>query len=297
MRLISAVARAMWVLALSFVLLSQGAFAQTVPEYQDVVYGGKDLGLDIYLPSNPDSPPLIVFVHGGAWRRGDKERLGPMLQFVDAGFAVASLDFRQSTEARFPAMVHDIKGAIRFLRAHRDDYGYDSARIAVSGSSSGAHLAALVGVTNGHSELEGNVGGNLGTSSDVQAIISYYGASDLMTILAQSTPFGLGVRKPALEFLLGAIPEEVPELAKLASPIQHVDPSDPPLLLLHGDRDPQMPINQSHQLEGVYESLGLDVYFDVVHGAAHGPLDRFVTHDLDRAIGFLKRTMGSIGSD
>ena len=275
MRLISAFASAMSVLALSFALLSQGAFAQNVPEHnvpehKDIVYGtvdGKDLGLDIYLPSNADSPPLIVFVHGGAWRRGDKERVGPMLQFVDAGFAVASLDFRQSTEARFPAMVHDIKGAIRFLRAHRGDYGYDSTRIAVSGSSSGAHLAALVGVTNGHSELEGNVGGNLGISSDVRAIISYYGASDLTTILEQSTPFGLGVRKPALELLLGAIPEEVPELAELASPIQHVDPSDPPLLLLHGDRDPQMPINQSHQLEGAYENLGLDVYFDVVHGA------------------------------
>ena len=287
---------AMWVFVLSYVLLSQNVFAQDVHEYKDVVYGtveGKDLGLDIYVPSNLDSPPLLVFVHGGAWRNGTKDRVDPMLQFVDAGFTVASLDFRQSTEARFPAMIHDIKGAIRFLRKHKDDYGYNSARIAVSGSSSGGHLAALVGVTNGHGELEGSVGGNANTSSDVQAIISYYGASDLTTILAQSTPFGLRVREPALELLLGAIPEEVPELAELASPVQHVDPTDPPLLLLHGDRDPQMPINQAHQLEGAYERLGLDVYFDVVHGAAHGPHSAFVTEDhLDRAIGFLKRTIG-----
>lgn len=292
---------AMRVLALSSLLLSQSGFAQNVQEYKDVVYGtvdGKDLGLDIYVPSNVESPPLLVFAHGGAWRNGTKDRVGPMLEFVGAGFAVASLDFRQSTEARFPAMVHDIKGAVRFLRAHRDDFGYDSNRIAISGSSSGAHLAALVGVTNGHRDLEGNVGGNLGTSSDVQAIISYFGASDLTTILAQSTPFGLGVRKPALELLLGAIPEEVPEIAELASPVKHVDPTDPPLLLLHGDRDPQMPINQSHQLEGAYKSLGLDVYFDVVHGAAHGPHSAFATpNHLDRAISFLKRTIGSTGSD
>ncbi len=153
-------------------------------------------------------------------------------------------------------------------------------------------LATLVGVTNGHSQLEGNVGGNLTTSSDVQAIISYYGASDLTTILQQSTPFGVGVRAPALELLLGAVPEAAPELAEMASPVKHVDPGDPPLLLLHGDRDPQMPINQAHQLEGVYEALGLDVYFDVVHGSAHGGDGFYAPDHLERAIAFLERTIG-----
>jgi acetyl esterase/lipase len=214
------------------------------------------------------------------------------MTFVANGFALASLDFRQSTEAGFPAQVHDIKAAIRFLRAKARTYGYRTDRIAIGGSSSGGHLAALVGVTNGHAELEGTVGGDLKDSSAVQAILDYYGASNLTTILAQSTPFGLNMRRPALERLLGAAPEQATELAALASPVMHVDRNDPPLHLLHGDQDPQMPINQSHELQGAYGKMGLDVHFDVVHGAAHGG-DAFFTPDrVARAMAFLRRTIG-----
>ena len=284
---------AMLVLALVCVP-GRSALSQDTREHKDIVYArvdGKSLGLDIYLPTNVESPPLLVWVHGGRWMNGSKDR-GVPTSFVDVGFALASLDFRQSTDARFPAMIHDIKAAVRFLRAQSDDYGYNGDRIAIAGSSSGAHLATLVGVTNGHSQLEGNVGDYESTSSDVQAIISYYGASDLTTILQQSTPYGVGVRAPVLEVLLGALPEAAPELAKLASPVNHVDRADPPLLLLHGDRDPQMPINQTHQIEGVYEELGLDVYFDVVHGAVHGGPEFYAPDYLERAIAFLKRTIG-----
>ena len=98
------------------------------------------------------------------------------MAFVNNGIATASLDFRQSTEARFPAMVHDIKAAIRLLRAKAPEYRYRADRIAIGGTSSGAHLAALVGVTNGHKELEGTLGDHRSTSSDVQAIVIYYGA-------------------------------------------------------------------------------------------------------------------------
>ena len=274
------------------------AYAQSVRTHRDVVYataGGKPLALDLYMPAGVDRPPLVVWIHGGRWMNGDKSDV-PMA-FVEHGIATASLDFRQSTEARFPAMIHDIKAAIRFLRAKAPEYRYRADRIAIGGTSSGAHLAALVGVTNGHKELEGTLGDHRTTSSDVQAILSYYGASNLMTILPQSTPYGLGVRRPALEALLGASPEQARDLAKLASPVAHVDRSDPPLLLLHGDQDPQMPINQSHELEGMYESLGLDVFFDVVHGGVHGDGDReprfFSPARIERAVAFLKRTLGS----
>ena len=270
------------------------AHGQAAREFKDVVYanvGGKDLGLDVYLPAGVQSPPLLVWVHGGAWSSGSKAP-APMV-FVANGFALASIDFRQSTEARFPAQVHDIKAAIRFLRAKAGTYGYRTDRIAIGGSSSGGHLAALVGVTNGHAELEGTVGGDLKDSSAVQAILDYYGASNLTTILAQSTPFGLNMRRPALERLLGAVPEQATELAALASPVMHVDRNDPPLHLLHGDQDPQMPINQSHELEGAYKKLGLDVSFDVVYGAAHGG-DRFLAGEyLNRAVAFLRRTLGT----
>ena len=285
---------ALLVVAVACVLLIRPlAQAQVAQQHKDVVYAtvdGKKLGLDIYMPAGVQTPPLLVWVHGGAWRSGTKERV--TMVFVEHGIATASLDFRQSTEARFPAAVQDIKAAIRFLRANASEYRYRTDRIAISGSSSGGHLAALVGVTNGHTALEGTVGDHPDQSSDVQAIVSYYGASNLTTILAQSTPHGLNVREPALKLLLGALPESAKELVELASPVFHVDRSDPPLLLVHGDQDPQMPINQAHELEGAYKQLGLDVSLDVVHGAAHGGNAFFSGDHLTRALEFLHRTIG-----
>jgi acetyl esterase/lipase len=121
----------------------------------------------------------------------------------------------------------------------------------------------------------------------VQAIVSYFGASNLTTILEQSTPFGVGVRQPALVRLLGGLPADVQPLAKLASPVFHVDAKDPPLLLLHGDQDRQMPINQSHELEGAYERQGLDVDFIVVHEAGHGGDAFYTAEHLDPVVEFL----------
>jgi acetyl esterase/lipase len=276
-----------------WLLLAGVPRAQAAREYKDLVYAtvdGKDLRLDLYLPAGDQAPPLLVWVHGGAWSGGTKA--GVPGAFVEHGIATASLDFRLSTEARFPAQVHDIKAAIRYLRAKGAQYGYRSERIAIGGASSGGHLAALVGVTNGHRDLEGTVGEHLDRSSDVQAILDYFGASNLLTILAQSTPFGLNMRRPALERLLGALPEQTRALAELASPVSHVDAKDPPLFLIHGDQDPQMPINQSHELQGAYAKLGLDVQFDVVHGAAHGGDVFYSPAQLEPALAFLRRTIG-----
>ena len=252
------------------------AHAQEAPEdyrvHKDIPYAqvdGRVLLFDLYLPRDTPEPPLLVWVHGGAWRRGSKDSVGP-LGLASAGYAIASVDFRLSGEAPFPAQIHDIKAAIRFLRAEAPRYGYDAERIAIGGNSSGGHLAAFVGVTNGHAGLEGEVGDHLGQSSSVQAIVDYYGPTNLASILPQSTPHGLSVRQPALDLLLGGQPEAVPELAELASVVTHVDATDPPLLIRHGDQDPQVPINQSHELQGAYKELGLTVHFEVVHGAAHG---------------------------
>jgi acetyl esterase/lipase len=262
------------------------------PDHPDVAYatvGDRALHLDLYLPESEESSPLVIWLHGGAWRAGSKAN--PPAQFVAAGFALASLEFRPSTEAPFPAMIHDIKAGIRYLRANAERFGYDPARIAIAGVSSGGHLAALVGVTNGHEELEGTIGDHNGTSSAVRAILSYFGASNLTTILQQSTPAGLRIREPALESLLGGTPDAVPELARLASPVLHVDANDPPLLLLHGDQDTQMPINQSHELHHAYKQLGLDVGFDVVHGAGHGGAAFFNGEHWERAATFLRRVL------
>jgi acetyl esterase/lipase len=260
----------------------------TVKTTKDIEYArvaDHSLRLDLYEPAAGNAP-LLVWVHGGAWERGSKTPM-PLTGLVDRGYAVASLDFRPASAARFPGQVHDIKAAIRFLRAAAPRYGYDARRIGILGASSGGHLAALVGTSNGQADLEGTLGDYPNESSAVQAIVSYFGASNLTTILAQSTPFGLGIRKPALKSFLGALPEEDEAVARLASPIFRVDASDPPLLLLHGDQDPQMPINQSHELQGQYQRTGLQAELIVVHGAAHGGEEFYTPENTNRVAAFL----------
>jgi acetyl esterase/lipase len=267
--------------------LSAAQAAHTVE--RDIAYaevGGETLRLDLYEPSGNDAAPLLVFVHGGAWENGSKAGM-PLTALVERGYAIASLDFRPASRAPFPGQVHDLKAAIRFLRGAASRYGYDARRIGILGMSSGAHLAAAVGTSNGDAELEGSLGEHGGQSSEVHAIVAYFPATNLTTILAQSTPFGLGVREPALKRLLGALPQDNEALARRASPVFHVDANDPPLLLLHGDQDPQMPINQSHELEGAYEKHGNDVEFVVVHGAKHGGDEFTSPANVERVAAFL----------
>ena len=239
---------------------------------RDVEYarvGEQTLKLDLHLPQNKPRSPMIVWVHGGAWRSGSKTDM-PLGKLVEAGYAVASADYRLSTQAKFPAQVHDLKAAVRFLRGHGGEWRLPTKKILIAGDSAGGHLAALIGVSNGQAELEGEVGSDRAQSSDVQGIISFYGGANLTTILKQSTPHGLSVRVPALDLLLGGQPEDVPALARLASPVFHVDQRDPPLLLLHGDQDPQMPVNQALELWGAYQKAKAPVQLEIVHGAAHG---------------------------
>ncbi len=267
--------------------------ADAARHFTDLVYAtvdGKSLALDLHLPPGVAHPPLLVFVHGGAWTTGSKTQYPTFL--MARGFAVASLDFRSSNEAPFPADVFDIKAGIRFLRAKAGDYGYRTDRIAIIGASSGGHLAALVGVTNGVKALEGTEGEHLNQSSGVQAIVSYFGASDLTTILAQSTPMGLAVREPALKRLLGAAPDQVPELAKLASPIFHVNGTAPPIMLLHGDQDRQMPLNQLYEMQWAYEQAGRHAEVLILHGVDHDAGPFFRDAPVERVAKFLKHAIG-----
>lgn len=257
---------------------------------RDITYAevnGEPLRLDLFRPEDAaQHAPLLIWVHGGGWEAGSKSPM-PLTALVERGYAVASLDFHPASKAPFPGQVHEIKAAIRFLRASAERYGYDARRVGILGASSGGHLAVAVGTSNGHRELEGALGDHRDQSSAVQAIVSYFGASNLTTILAQSTPFGLGIREPALQRLLGASPKEAEALAKLASPVFQLDDDDPPLLMLHGDQDPQMPINQSHELEGAYERQGLAAELIVVHGAAHGGDAFYSPHNVERVVEFL----------
>lgn len=264
------------------------------PTHRDIRYARVDdheLRLDIYQPpQSSEVCPLIVWVHGGAWRAGSKDRM-PIERFLKHGFVIASVDYRLSPMAKFPAQVHDIKAAIRFLRANAERYRVDKDRVTVAGASAGGHLAALVGLSNDVDALEGTVGENLDMMSDVQAAISFYGASNLKSILSQSTPHGLSVRVPALKLLLGGTPKDHPRLAKLASPTTHVDSKDPPVWLIHGDADPQMPVEQSHELNRSLRQASVPVRFEIIEGAKHGG-DVFYTNErLDQLAGELKAAL------
>jgi acetyl esterase/lipase len=263
------------------------------PTHRDLEYAkasSTSLRLDLYLPSERAVRPVIVWIHGGAWRSGSKSDV-PITPMLSAGFAIASVDYRLSPEAPFPAQMHDIKAAIRFLRANCDRFQLDSNRFVISGSSAGGHLAALAGVSDGVADLEGTLGEHLQVSSRVQSIVSFFGASNLQTILAQSTPFGLNVRVPALDLFLGGQPDAKPELARLASPVAHVDRNDPPLWLYHGDQDPQMPINQAHELQGAYQRASLPVSFEVLHNSKHGGAEFFQEERLRKLSDALLQTL------
>jgi acetyl esterase/lipase len=244
--------------------------------------------LDLYHPTKRQGDtPLIIWVHGGAWRSGTKGDV-PIIGMLEHGFAIASVEYRLTPQAAFPAQVHDIKAAIRFLRSRATEYGVDAKRFFIAGSSAGGHLAALVGVSTGVTELEGAESlGNV-ESSAVAAIVSFYGASNLQTILNQSTPYGLNVRVPALQLLLGGQPDEKPEKAKLASPVAHVDSTDPALFLIHGDQDPQMPIEQSYELQRAYGQAKLQVQMHVVKGGLHGGSGFYEPEVLATVADFLK---------
>lgn len=276
-----------------FPLLSYAGDSRRLTVIRDVEYarvGEHALKLDLHPPSEKSRSPLIVWVHGGAWRSGSKSNM-PLSMLVAEGYAIASVDYRLSTQAKFPAQIHDIKAAIRFLRGHSREWGMPSKKIVIAGDSAGAHLATLVGVSNGNKELEGEIGNYRSQSSGVQGIISFYGAANLTTILSQSTPHGLKVRVPALELLLGGQPTNVVELARLASPVFHVDRAAPPLLLFHGDQDPQMPINQSHELHGAYRRVKVPVEFEVIHGGRHGGEMFYDEERLEIVRRFLRRRL------
>lgn len=254
---------------ITFCLVTLSAVSQSSKDLKDVEYAavsGRKLLLDLYMPSAPN-PYLIVWVHGGAWHSGTKE--SPPKSFVASGYALASIDYRLSVEAKFPAQLHDIKAAIRYLRANAARHGYRADKIIMAGSSAGGHLAALAGVTNDDKVLEGNLGQYTETSSAIQGILDYYGPTNFTTILKQSTPHGVSVRGPAIALLLGHTVDNAIEMTRKASPVLQVDASDPPLLIFHGDQDIQVPINQSHELVGAYKKHNLKVQLEVVYGAGH----------------------------
>lgn len=238
---------------------------------RDIVYGSQQperQNLDLYIPKDADKPlPLVVWIHGGAWMGGDK-RPTPAVRLLKEGFAVASIHYRFTSTDKFPAQIYDCKAAIRWLRANAGKYNIDPNHIGVWGGSAGGHLAALLGTTNGNKELDGAVGDHLNTRSDVQAVCDWFGPSDFFTMPIGRRKFEEG-KDPEI-LLFGGRVSEKRELAELAGPFSHAGKKTVPFLIMHGDQDNLVPVEQSKMLYEKLKAAGTDATLIVMEGQGHG---------------------------
>jgi len=228
--------------------------------------------LDLHLPpGKPDQPlPLVIYVHGGGWKAGDK-RSAPIGEFIDRGFAVASLNYRLSQHATFPAQIDDCQAAVRWLRDHAKQYQIDPDRFAAFGKSAGGHLVCLLGTLGDRGADEAR--SPAPTSSRVQAVCSWYGPTELLSMNQQSGPdsqIDHDDKNSPESRLVGGPLQQNGELARSASPLEHVTADDASFLLMHGNRDRLVPWQQSEKLHQVLKSAGLRSRLLIIDGAGHG---------------------------
>jgi pectinesterase len=230
------------------------AVPDSVKVERDIVYaryGEREVKLDLYLPKRPAAGkiPCIVVIHGGGWRSGDKTRFAAQAAYLaDNGFAAACIGYRLLPEVNFPAPVVDCKAAVRWVRANAEKYGIDPRRIGATGGSAGGHLAAMLATSHKVTELEGD-GGNAGVSSRIQAAVAMATPADLTRNLGRQN----------LE----------PTLARLVSPVTHVDKDSAPTLLLHSDADATVPYQQSELLLARLKEAGVKAELVKIPGAPH----------------------------
>jgi len=224
--------------------------------------------LDIYLPDEGDGPfPVIVAIHGGAFMGCDKADMQvlPMLEGLKRGYAVVSINYRMSGEAKFPALVQDAKAAVRWVRANAKQYKLNPQKIAAWGGSAGGYLSTMLGVSAGVRELEDLSLGNPGQPCYVQAVVAWYAPTDFLKMDEYLTESGLlpppGFRHNEANspesLLFGQLITEIPEKVKAANPETYIRPGAPPFLLQHGTKDPVVPVQQSIEFaEKLKQMLG-----------------------------------------
>ena len=229
---------------------------------------GKPLLLDLYLPEKPEGSPLVIWVHGGGWKGGSKQNCF-VKWLSNFGYTVASINYRLVDIAKWPAQLHDCKGAIRWLRANAQTYGYNPDCVIAVGASAGGHLVALLGTTGDSEELEGNVGGNSEQSSRVQAVVDYYGATDFL-LRSRTQSWKVNKLGSVVYNLLGGPANQLVDKAKQASAKFHVTPNDAPLLVFHGGKDTTVLMNQTDAIEEAYKKHNLPVTVYRLKDAGHG---------------------------
>lgn len=234
---------------------------------------GRSLYLDLHLPETGTLPyPVVVWLFGGGWNRGNR-RARPIVRLIDdnlyqQGFAIAAIDYRLSTEARFPAQIEDCKAAIRFLRKNASAFGLDANQIGVWGFSAGAHLATLLGLTEATDQFD--VGDNLETSSQVQAVCVFAVTSDFRQLNSENSYEDPNDPDSAVAQLFGGPIRENMDLAIQASPIIYVSQGAPPFLILHGNKDEIVPVEQSEILHNALNQVGVESTLYIIPDGDHG---------------------------
>jgi acetyl esterase/lipase len=235
--------------------------------YPDLPYatdGAPREKLDLYEPKTGRNLPLIIYIHGGAFLMGDKRKwIRYQFGCLAQGYALASINYRLSGEAVFPAQIEDCKAAVRWLRAHASMYRLDPDHFAACGASAGGHLAAMLGTTGDIRDFD--VGENLSMSSRVQAVVDFFGSTDLTRL-----PLALMGPGSAESRFVGSTIKDNPNKARRASPITYVTKDCPPFLIVHGDADPRVPYTQSVLLAAALTKAAVPVTLYLVKGAGHG---------------------------
>jgi acetyl esterase/lipase len=266
--------------------LPQGA-AKVLRDLPYVTNGHARQKLDLYLPAAPKGP-LLVYIHGGGWAGGSKN--DPMgLPMLNLGYTLASVEYRFSQDAIFPAQIEDCKAAVRWLRAHAAEYGYDPKRVAAAGDSAGGHLTALLAVTGDVRDFD--EGDNLDQSSAIRCGIDFYGPTDFLAFrpTGKDTDTQSKTGRPLLTQLFGGPLTEKLELARKASPVSWVNKHTAPLFILHGTKDPLVPTAQSTELYEKMQTAGVEVKLDVIDGAGHGGKEFFAADRPQQMVDFLEK--------
>jgi acetyl esterase/lipase len=256
--------------------------------------------LDVYLPDEGEGPfPVIVAIHGGAFMGCDKADLQvlPMLEGLKRGYAVVSINYRMSGEAKFPVLVQDAKAAVRWVRANAVQYKFDPNRIAAWGGSAGGYLSNMLGISAGIPELEDLSLGNADQPCDVQAVVAWYAPANFLKMDEHLAASGL-LAAPGLRhneanspesLLLGQLITEIPEKVNAANPETYIRPAAPPFLLQHGTKDPVVPVQQSIEFaEKLRQILGEEnVILELLEGAEHADMRFETPENVSRVLDFL----------
>jgi acetyl esterase/lipase len=254
-----------------------GGTAAAVEHLKNIDYAGANnprQKLDLLLPKDRKAKkrPMVVFVHGGGWRSGQKEDGLDVIRAVTAtgDYAAATINYRLAPGSKWPAQIHDCKAAIRFLRGKAHEYGIDPDRIGVVGMSAGGHLVSLLGTENEDPTLEGTLGAFAKVSSRVQCVVNFFGPTDFITNLLPDAPEDRSNgRKMVVEFL-GKDEAEARSNAKAASPVSWVTKDDAPFFTAHGTKDTLVPFSQATSIHSALEKAGVESHLVAMEGAGHG---------------------------